>query len=470
MLTPPPSSRLCLPILATARTERESFGDRVGNIAAKLGTPLMPWQQIVAQVAGEVNPKNGRPAYREVICTVPRQSGKTTLLLGFELERALLRGKPQRIAYSAQTGLDARLKLLEDQVPLIEASPIWGLVSRVNRAQGSESIVFKNKSRISLQATSRDSGHGRSVDFGVVDEAFADDDERREQSILPAMNTKADGQMFVFSTAGDESSTYLRRKVEAGRAAVLAGKTSGIAYFEWSAGVDADPDDEEVWWRCMPALAGGVIDIDIVRHARQTMEDGEFRRAYLNQWTVTDERVIPEAVWRAVCVPDLPKPEGGLVLGVDADTERTVAAIVAADRQGRVSLVEHGPGVSWVTDRVVEVAKANSAEVVVDLSGPLGGLFEILKGRRVKVYGMQPREVAYATGAMYDLTADAKIRVLSSSSFDRAVAGAQRRPVGDGWVWGRRTSDVDISPLVALTLAVARAVRKRVSAYAEEAS
>jgi hypothetical protein len=45
-----------------------------------------------------------------------------------------------------------------------------------------------------------------------------------------------------------------------------------------------------------------------------------------------------------------------------------------------------------------------------------------------------------------------KVRV-TKSELDSAVAGAVRRNVGDAWAWGRRTSDIDISPLVAVTLA-----------------
>jgi hypothetical protein len=49
------------------------------------------------------------------------------------------------------------------------------------------------------------------------------------------------------------------------------------------------------------------------------------------------------------------------------------------------------------------------------------------------------------------------------------VAGAARRPMGDGWGWGRRTSAAEISPLVGGTLAAwghdhrpAPAVRPRI--------
>jgi hypothetical protein len=36
---------------------------------------------------------------------------------------------------------------------------------------------------------------------------------------------------------------------------------------------------------------------------------------------------------------------------------------------------------------------------------------------------------------------------------DAAIAGAAKRPLGDSWAWARRGLSVDISPLVAVSLA-----------------
>ena len=56
------------------------MGGAVAQVAKALGTPLMPWQRMVADVALELDPATGRLAYRQIGLTVPRQSGKTTLL------------------------------------------------------------------------------------------------------------------------------------------------------------------------------------------------------------------------------------------------------------------------------------------------------------------------------------------------------------------------------------------------------
>lgn len=420
-------------------------------MARQLGQPLMPWQELVADVGLELM-ADGRPAYREVIVTVPRQSGKTTLVLSWEVQRALGWNGPQRIAYTAQTGWDARKKLIDDQAPLLMASPLAGAVRQVLRGAGNEGIWFQNGSRIEVMASTETAGHGKTLDMAVIDEAFNDVDHRREQAIFPAMATRPAAQVVVVSTAGTAASLYLRQKVDAGRKAVLEGHDTGIAYFEWSAPDDVDPYDEAVWWRCMPAL-GHTITPEVVRHAAQSMAEGEFRRAFLNQWTAGEERVIPVAAWDAVNEADA-APGERVTLALDVNPERSAAALAASD--GRVvELVDHRPGVSWVVDRVAEVAERARAQVVIDTAGPAGTFAAELERRRVRLKPITGRDLAMACMSFYDAVADVKVTVRRHPSLDAAVAAATKQSAGDSWRWARSSLSADISPLMAASLALA---------------
>jgi len=86
-LVSPRSSLRCRPRWATRRTERPSLGPRAARWAAVLGQPVMDWQRDVLDVALELDPDTGLPAYRQVGVTVPRRSGKTTLLLALTIDR-----------------------------------------------------------------------------------------------------------------------------------------------------------------------------------------------------------------------------------------------------------------------------------------------------------------------------------------------------------------------------------------------
>ncbi len=453
----------CEPRWSTSRTpSRKTLGGRAGVVARALGFEPMPWQQLVWDVGLELR-DDGRPAYRQVWITIPRQSGKTTEVLVVEVDRAVnwvdrSRPKdefgPQRISYSAQTRDDGAKKLVNDQMPMLEGSALFGFVSKLGKGIGNENVLFRNGSRINVLSTQKASGHGKTLDLAVLDEFFADIDDRREQAVRPAQITKTHAQTWGLSTAGTAESVPLWHKVEVGRAAVDAGRDSGIAYFEWSAAPDDDPGDEDVWRACMPAI-GHTIEIDLIRHEFETMAEGEFRRAYLNQWTTTAERVLPVADWDAVCSPDV-VPVGGLCFGVDVDPMRAAAAIVCCDASGRLELVETGSGVGWLTGRVTELALQHRATVGVDTASPAHSFADEWERQGVTVKRLSSREMAGACGTFYDAVTNRTIQIRKDPALpelDRAAAGARKRVSGDVWYWARKDNTVDVSPLVAASIA-----------------
>lgn len=414
--------------------------------------PLMEWQRMVADVGGEIDPHTGLPAYREVIFTVPRQSGKTTLILGWEIQRALGWGSPQRVAYSAQDGTQAAKKLIEDQFPILDRRKKVLGISNLRKANGRVSVEFRSGSRIGLLASTAEAGHGQTLDLGIKDEFWADYDDRRDQAMVPAMATKPAAQVLTASTMGTEESVPLNRAVERGRLAVETGVRSGIAYFEWSAPEDEDPDDPATWWGCMPAL-GNTITEGVVRHARQTLTDGEFRRAFLNQRTKAENRVLPVGDWNAVCSAEV-APKGSPVFALDINPERSAAAVVAASGD-TAELIQYREGTDWVVAYAKERSRKWSDPTwFVDAQGPAGSFIPELEREHVKVHPVTAREMIDACGKLYDGVVGRKIRLRTHAKLNEAAAGAAKRTVGDAWAWTRRNASADICPLVAATLAL----------------
>ena len=75
---------------------------RFERLARVMGLSLTPWQRLVLRVASEVD-EVGLPKYSSVVCTVPRQCGKSTLSMLLILERLLMHEKqPQRCVFAAQ--------------------------------------------------------------------------------------------------------------------------------------------------------------------------------------------------------------------------------------------------------------------------------------------------------------------------------------------------------------------------------
>lgn len=414
----------------------------------------MGWQRLIADVGGEVLDEDGRPAYTSVWISVPRQNGKTTLILAWEIDRCLWFDAPQRVIYSAQTGKDARSKLLEDQWPMIEHSSLRPAFLTPLQSMGAEAIRFKNGSRISVMASDEGSGHGKTIGLGVIDEAFRDADNRREQALRPAMRTVRDAQLIVASTMGTDQSVYLNRLVETGREAAAADRDdSRVAYFEWSAPDDADIEDPAVWQACTPAL-GKTVDLDTIRAEfeanRQT--PGEFQRFALNMRTASSERIIPELVWRKVC-NEFVVPDGRLVFGMDCDPDRASGSIARADQTGRVELIEKDAGTGWLIPTVTQLARKWAAPVAVDPGGPAAFLIPELLRAGVRIVEVGGKDLGRACGLFYTAVADGEISVRSDGRLDLALAAAKKRELGDLWTFARKSSSADIAPLVAVTVA-----------------
>lgn len=488
------SSLACPPRFCTERDpSRPTFGPLVGRVAEALGKPLMPWQQFVADVALEVDPDTGRLVYSEVVLTVPRQSGKTTLLLPVIVHRSIAEypggnlqegPQPQTVAYTAQTRLDARKKWLKEFVPTLERSPFRHQFTK-RLTNGSEGMNWLNKSTFDLVATMEKSGHGDTLDLGIIDEAFAQHDDRLEQALEPATITRQSPQIWVVSTAGEneEKSPFLWAKVAAGRRACELGIPSATAYFEWSLGDDDDPDDIDVVAARHPAV-GFTITKESLRQkqlkARQkdaTAKIGEatdnlagYKRAYCNIWGTTEvlrPTKLPTDAWRATRIPKSSAPPAaeGLVMAFDVDIDGRSASVSVGLRSladPYVEVIEFADGVGWLPAFLVEkVERWKPVAVGCNGAGPAGAqvgpILQAFKAAGIDgdlLVQLSAREYVQACGGLFSDVVEGRLsRPEDQLPLDLAGEDAGERPLGDAWVWDRRQATVPISPLVSVTIA-----------------
>jgi hypothetical protein len=416
----------------------------------------MPWQELVSSVAGEIDIATGLPAYREVRVSVPRQSGKTCLVLVVEVDRCIAFGPDQRVLYAAQDRNNSRAKW-EEQADLLKRTPL-GKAFRQRRQTGLERMVWPaTGSSIGITASGETSGHGLTLDLGVIDEAFAQRDERLVQAYRPAMMTRPTAQLWILSTMGTEESVFLHDRIDDGRARVEAGERAGVAFFEWSAEDDDDPDDPATWWRCMPAL-GHTVSEDTIKADHDSMAPDEFARAYLNRRTSAGQSVIPLATWKALADPTS-QLAGLPCFALDVTPDRAWATIAVAgwraDRSVHVEVVDHRPGTDWCAERLADLDRNwHPWPVVVDPAGPAGSLLVDLAALGVRTETVSAREYAAACGQFYDAVTGAQRSVchLDQPVLNLAVGAARKRVLGDAWAWARKLGG-DVSPLVAVTLA-----------------
>jgi hypothetical protein len=454
-LSVPRSELTVPPRFATPRNpERKTMGGNVARTAALLGTPLMPWQQLVADIGGEVDDR-GRFVHPFLIVTVPRQSGKTTLLLAQAVQRCLARPR-QKAWHTAQTGQMARQKW-RDLADTIMAGPAKQLaMGRPRRAAGSESLVFLTGSQLRPHPPTRDGLHGEQSDHNDIDEAWAYDEAQGDgvlQAIQPTQATRPGAQTWVWSTRGDRSSTWFHGLINR----AYSGEP-GVALFDFGIPDDADPMDLATIAAYHPAY-GYTIDMSSLERARASLPPGEFARAYGNRATGAGERVIPLEPWLAARTDEqLPpgRPAYGVAVAADGSAGAVAAAVLGPDGVPWVEIIEHRPGRSWLVDRVRGLRDQGQG-VAADRLGPAAPVVDQLELAGVEVLPLVRADYAAACQDLFDRVADPagpRLRHRTHAALDDAADIAGKRLGGDGgWVWSRTRSAGDISALEAATLA-----------------
>jgi phage terminase large subunit-like protein len=425
--------------------------------------PLLPWQRVVADVAGELVDGGGRFAYPLVVVVVPRRAGKTALTLATLAHRAQLRPMA-RGWYTAQRREDAAKQFRDEWVPIIEGSPLSRKI-RLRRSQGSEGVTFpRNGSRLQLFAPGPTALHGGNADTVVIDEAWAFDlmsGEDVEAGIRPAQATRPLRQTWIISAGGTVESTWLDAWMTRGLAAARADPGQGIAYFEWAAdptAADYDPSSPATWRTAHPAL-GHTLDEIALAQDYASMPLAMFERSYLNVWprpSVSGVGLDLEA-W-AAAADDQAAPSDPLVFAIDVAWDRSSAAIAAAgSHESRIAIevVEHAPGLDWVAPALRTLKRRHKrARFVADPLLSASILADL--GDRFGVEALTAGEVGRSCVMFADTLASGRIAHRDQLPLTTAVSGAVRRPLGDAFAWSRKTSPVDISPLYAVTFAAYR--------------
>jgi hypothetical protein len=446
--------------VSTPRTpSRDTFGSHVAGLAAEMGKPFMPWQQHVANVALEVDPVTRRFVYKLVVVTVPRQSGKTTLF-GVVLDQRALRTPDARAWFTQQTQKDAVDWLLNEHWPMLRP---FAKGLELRRAAGSEHIRWLRSNGLIRPFPPNPGGlHGKTSDIVVVDECWSFDPVRGtqiDQAIVPTQATKPNAQVWKLSTAGDANALWWLGTVEAARAAAQAGRTEGVAYFDWSCPDDLDPADRGSWPLFHPAY-GRTIGADAMDAALAMLGPDEFARAYGNRWVSMVARVIPVQAWRDAQDSGAPMPQSSSVaLGFDVAVDRSDAAVAAAwrspDGVAHLELADVREGVGWLVPRLGELAtRWRPVATGYDPLGPAADVADVLARGGRPPEPISGRDYAAACAGLLDALVERTVRVRPDPALDAAVAGAARRQVGDAWVWGRRQSATSVAALTAATVAL----------------
>lgn len=460
------------PSYLTPRTQgTRTHAPDVQRVIEAMGWRVQPWLARLLPEALAID-DDGSWVHSDVVISVPRQAGKTTALGPVAVHRAL--AIPNAACWvTAQTRQFAADLIVQEWAP--RAVPATG--GHLRRAMGSEALTA-GTGKVRPFPPTPDGLHGRYAHLVGVDEVWAlGEGEALEQAIRPTLTTTG-GQIWWVSTAGDATSGLLRRLVAAGR--------RGEAFLaEWAVPQD-EADRVGEWLHSRgPGDLERAVDAVLAHHPGQlarrqpilaaaaSMSPGEFLRAYGNVWTEASTGVISALTWAARRRQGAwPRPSRPLHLGVSADPDGVggYAAIVAAwHHEGRtlVDVVQREQGTEWLAEAVAHwQATLSPTRVAVDRNDPAAAAVETAVLRhgmpRSRVYDLTAADYSLACARFAELArVDGDLEHAGDPALASAVVAADKRALGDRWVWDRRRTLV--APLVAATVAVRSLERVRVA-------
>lgn len=451
--------------------DNPTYGDRLALTARLLGKPYIPWQRYVADVLGEVDPRTGIRVYREGLVTLMRQGGKTTFVVSFKAHRALDCTTPQTIQFAAQDGIEAKKKWLQ-HAKLIKRTPLGVRLidGTPTTSNGKEILEWDTGSTEIPLSGAEGSGHGDTLNLGVITEAFAHKDDRYMLTMRPAMNNDPSAQLLVESTQGTADSIWLnettaeyRERITADRADLTA---SRIAYFDWSFADDDDIGAHETWRRRIPQL-GHLLRLEEVetawRNATTPKKVRAFKRGYGN---VADlgagaDAAFDEEAWEASGSESYIVGARAFTFDVTPDRSWASVSWTGINTQGKVQaeLIKHERSTHWVIPYFGEKFDRNpkmARRVYVPPGGQAALMADKFERADIEMVILSRAEYAAACASYYDGITDedgASIVHLASGQLPLDVAvGGVAWTRGDARVWDPRSSSTIISPLVAVSI------------------
>lgn len=449
-----------------------SAGDDAIAAYELTGNRLNPWQKLVLRDAlGER--ADGRWAAFEVGLVVARQNGKDEILIARELAGLFVWG--ERLIIHSAHKFDTAMEHLDRLVALIdEVAEFRKRVRRVVRSHGQEGITLRTGQRIRFRARTR-SGGGRGYTRAaclIFNEAMDLPDEVIG-SIMPTMSAESmrvpGPQIWIAGSAVDQETMANGLVLARVREAGVAGSNDRLAYFEWSAPDDADPEDWLARAQANPSLDYQISGEHIEMEWRSpSMSRRQFlvERMGVGDWPDTSDdagRVIPAEAWRACAESDRTnRIQAGHAFAVDVNPDRTWGSIgvagVRADEAWQFAVVDRRRRTDWIVGRCVELeAEYPGAPFVVLARGPAANLIEDLNARGLRVIEADGSDYAVACSDFFDAVTHHRAWYPDPQpELDEALAGARKgSQVENAWCWSRKAStSPDISPLVAVTLAL----------------
>lgn len=428
---------------------------------------LDEWQKWILRAVLERYPKDypdaqkaGRLRYRQVVVSMGRQNGKSTLTQALSLYGLLMHEMGPSVIGVASSVDQARI-VYNRTLYSVNNNP-W-LKKRFSKATEHRGMHLNNGSgTYMIKAAKETALQGIPVTLGIVDELHILP-KGLYSSLTLGTSTKKDGIVIGITTAGDETSEMLKDLYVTGQKAIDGDPDfERFGFFCWEAPADCELTDPEAIYAANPAVEAGRIPIDRVISDMRSIPEIEARRYRLNQFIEANKIPgwLPMPIFEAAAGQGITRKSAPLVFAVDRTASWGNVCITAATK--------HADG-TFETEVVASYVNPTEQQIFDDLKdlylkhAPQGialddrqmpNIGKKLKLSGIPTYQFWAKEMTAAAAFTYWLFANEKVKHNNDPLLREQIPRGVAKYSGESWFISRKESRGDLDAVLATVMAL----------------
>lgn len=390
----------------------------------------------------------GRLRYRQVVVSMGRQNGKSIIGAILALY-GILQHVPGPSVVGVATSVEQANVVYDRTKYAVRNDPA---LNRVLKATGTRGIVRRDGSgQYAVKPALEEGLQSVPITLCIADELHLSKVSMWD-SIVNGQRAQLDGLLVGITTAGDESSTLLKRLYGQGEKAI-AGEAERFGFFLWEAPEGCSIDNDADIMAANPAIACGRIDIETVRSDVRELPEVDRERYTFNRFVAAVNAWLPMGKWRDSAKGGIPEGAGNVVFSIARTVNWECASVVASAKVDGVLYTELVASIVRPDEdyllAVCEALATGYAPCFAAESSQLGALLKALKARGYETWALTDSDVKAASAGAYAAITTGRVSHAGDELLTRQMPVARRRNVGEGWRLSAADSGADIDGVMA---------------------
>lgn len=427
------------------------------DLGADYGLPTDEWQrELIKDILSERD--NGLYCAPVFGFSLPRRNGKSHAVAVMALY--FMTVLERKVVYTAHRTQSAK-ELWAVMKRLFEETELSAHVKSISNIAGHESIYLTEGGsfRLFSRSEGKGSGRGSAADVLFLDEAYSLPASTLADLLPMVSNAENPLTVYLGSPSYEDTEGQAFKRI---REQTITRHNPRGGWVEWAAPAGADPYSPEVWRMTNPAMSSGRITEETMQNSVYSgMDRRQLLVELLGSWEVEHRPLIVDMEhWNAMTdQTSYIDPGAELVLAADASNDGSSAALVVcglrSDGRKHVELLENLSGIAWTEEKIKAICKAQPIKtVLIDAKASLAYMAEDLIKEGVPLVLTNHEFIANASVNFVQSTEAHAFNHLGDGRLARSITEAALRPLLGRYAFTKAEPSSDISPLVAMAMAL----------------